>query len=160
MVPKDKDPAKFGSKNIDLFKYHERDTYRLNYFIGQDRSITDLYREEAYAETIRLLYVAITRAEHRCYLCVTPFSKFHLSPLGQTLKLSAEDDLQHKLLTLAESEPESIHLQQIVNRWTTQVQGLRNRCHWLSGCSEVSNCCCLGCCVSVAGPLAALVLVA
>ena len=108
-----KDPAKFGSKNIDLFKYHERDTYQLNYFIGQDRSITDLYREEAYAETIRLLYVAITRAEHRCYLCVTPFSRFHLSPLGQTLKLSAEDDLQHKLLTLAESEPESIYVQQI-----------------------------------------------
>ncbi|MCN4143840.1 MAG: exodeoxyribonuclease V subunit beta [Thiohalomonas sp.] len=112
-----KDPAKFGNKNIDLLKYHERDTYQLNYFIGQDRSITDLYREEAYAETIRLLYVAITRAEHRCYLCVTPFNRFHLSPLGQTLKLSAEDDLQHKLLTLAhsqpESQPESIHVQQI-----------------------------------------------
>ncbi|MCU7799188.1 MAG: exodeoxyribonuclease V subunit beta [gamma proteobacterium symbiont of Lucinoma myriamae] len=108
-----KDPAKFGNKNIDLFKYHERDTYQLNYFIGQDRSITELYREEAYAETIRLLYVAITRAEHRCYLCVTPFSRFHLSPLGQTLKLSAEDDLQHKLLTMAESEPENIHVQQI-----------------------------------------------
>ena len=127
-----KDPAKFGSKTIDLFKYHERDTRQLNYFIGQDKSITELYSEEAYAETIRLLYVAITRAEHRCYLCVTAFSKFHLSPLGQTLKLSAEDDLQHKLLTLAESEPESIHVQQIddIDFPVTREQMLTDELHY------------------------------
>lgn len=108
-----KDPAKFGSKNIDLFKYHQRDSRQLNYFIGRDKSIIDLYREEAWAETVRLLYVAITRAEHRCYVCVTPFTDFHLSSLGQTLKLSAADDLHNTLLGMAESEPKSIAVRQI-----------------------------------------------
>ncbi len=115
-----KDPAKFGNKNIDLFKYHERDnnenkqgSYPLNYFIGQDKHITELYREEAWAETIRLLYVAITRAQFRCYVCATPFSNFYLSPLGQTLKLSSEDDLLHILMALSDQEPDSIHVQQI-----------------------------------------------
>ncbi|MCW8930312.1 MAG: exodeoxyribonuclease V subunit beta [Gammaproteobacteria bacterium] len=113
-----KDPAKFGSKNIDLLKYHERDVskgYQLNYFMGQDKQITALYREEAWAETVRLLYVAITRAEHRCYLCAAPFSKYHLSPLGQTLKLTADDDLLTGLsqLLAQESDIYSIHLQQI-----------------------------------------------
>ena len=108
-----KDPAKFGSKTIDLFRYHQRDTRQLNYFMGQDKSIIDLYREEALAETVRLLYVAITRAEQRCYVCAAPFSDFHGSPLGQTLKLSAADDLQHSLLNMAASEPQSINVQQI-----------------------------------------------
>jgi len=108
-----KDPAKFANKKIDLFKYHERDSHQLNYFIGQDKTITDLYREEAWAETIRLLYVALTRAEHRCYVCVTPFTQFHLSPLGQTLKLSSDDDLFSSLKSLADSEPENINVQEI-----------------------------------------------
>ncbi|MCP3852266.1 MAG: exodeoxyribonuclease V subunit beta [Gammaproteobacteria bacterium] len=106
-----KDPAKFGSKNIDLYKYHEQvDHYQLNYFIGQDKTITEQYRTEAWAESIRLLYVAITRAKFRCYLCATPFSSYHLSPLGQTLKLNAEDDLHSALSLLETDEPEAISL--------------------------------------------------
>ena len=108
-----KDPAMFGNKYIDLYKYHERDTRRLNYFIGQDKTITDLYREEAWAESIRLLYVAITRAEHRCYLCATPFSRNHLSPLGQTLKLSENADLYQELALLIEPDDPAIYLQQV-----------------------------------------------
>ena len=106
-----KDPTKFGNKTLDLFKYHDEKDQQLRYFIGQDTHIRQRYREEMYAENIRLLYVAITRAEHRCYLCVTPFQDFHLSALGQTLKLSAEDHLQQSLQTLVDSEPESIAVQ-------------------------------------------------
>jgi len=126
-----KDPAKFGSKNIDLLKYHDLNTnsdnkptdtddnsqlnYQLNYFIGQDKTIIDLYREEAWAESIRLLYVAVTRAEHRCYLCATPFTQCYLSPLGQTLKLKSSDDLLAGLTHLLDQDPEAknIHLQQV-----------------------------------------------
>ncbi len=130
-----KDPAKFGNKNLDLYKYHDLDAdhdslskgvheaeqsnHQLNYFIGQDKKITDLYREEAWAETIRLLYVAVTRAEHRCYLCATPFNQFYLSPLGKTLKLSSSDDLLVGLTQLldtdidTDSETQNIHLQTV-----------------------------------------------
>ncbi|MFK5891998.1 MAG: UvrD-helicase domain-containing protein, partial [Pseudomonadota bacterium] len=124
-----KDPARFGNKNIDLFKYHDRDTQLLNYFIGQDKKIIELYKEEAWAETIRLLYVAITRAEHRCYICAAPFANYHLSPLGQTLKLTPEknssntehkirenssnSELYNKLTLLLDTTKQNIHLQQI-----------------------------------------------
>jgi len=108
-----KDPAKFGNKTLDLFKYHNRDSQHLHYFVGQDKRIIDLYKEEAYAESIRLLYVAITRAEHRCYLGVAPFYGFHLSSLGQTLKCSAESDLQQSLIDIAASEPDSIAVRHI-----------------------------------------------
>ena len=104
-----KDPAKFANKNIDIYKYHERDTRELKVFLGQDKTISDLYKEEAWAESIRLLYVAITRAEHRCYICATPFSNYHSSPLGQTLKLSAKDDLHETLEALVKNE-NSMHL--------------------------------------------------
>ncbi len=108
-----KDPTKFGSKTIDLFKYHNRDDYLLNYFIGKNQAVIDLYREEAYAESIRLLYVAITRAQYRCYLCVAPFKDSHLSSLGQTLQLAKTKDLDAKLSLLVTSEPMSIAKQSI-----------------------------------------------
>ena len=108
-----KDPAKFGNKTLDLFKYHNRASQQLHYFMGQDKDIIDLYREEAYAESIRLLYVAITRAEHRCYLGVAPFNDFHLSSLGQTLKCSAETDLRQSLGELSASQPENIAVRDI-----------------------------------------------
>jgi exodeoxyribonuclease V beta subunit len=38
------------------------------YQLGKTKSSIDDYVKQAHAESIRLLYVAITRAEHRCYL--------------------------------------------------------------------------------------------
>jgi len=108
-----KDPTRFASRNIDLFKYHERETLQLKYFVGQDKTITELYREEAWAESIRLLYVAITRAEHRCYICATPFANYHLSSLGQTLQLKSGDDLYQGLYNLLEPDNQAINIQQI-----------------------------------------------
>ncbi len=118
-----KDPAKFGNKSIELFKYHHSQTGELNYFIGKDKVITELYQQEAWAETIRLLYVAITRAVHRCYLCVTPFSGYEKSPLGLTLKLSSlkassleqeyDDILLCALDVLDKQQIVGIHVQQV-----------------------------------------------
>jgi len=108
-----KDPARFANKTIDLFKYHHPQSGELNYFIGQQKSIIDRYREEAHAETIRLLYVAITRAKYRCYLGITAFADFHLSPLGQTLKLCAGDDLHQALVNLMDSADNAIALRQV-----------------------------------------------
>ena len=108
-----KDPTRFGSKNIDLFKYHERSSRVLNYFIGQDEVIRELYRQEAYAESIRLLYVAITRAEHRCYVCATPFANYQHSPLGLTLHLDDSQTLDKVLSELASSEPDNMQCQTV-----------------------------------------------
>jgi exodeoxyribonuclease V beta subunit len=150
-----KDPTKFGSKTIDLFKYHNRDNLELNYFIGQDKEIISLYKEEAWAETIRLLYVATTRAKHRCYICATAFANYHLSPLGLTLQLQADQNLYLKLQSLIQSDPQSIRLQQIDNinfpikhaakaqtqsiLKTTDFSGFIERNWWLSSFSALTR---------------------
>ncbi|MFK5986919.1 MAG: UvrD-helicase domain-containing protein, partial [Pseudomonadota bacterium] len=150
-----KDPAKFGNKNIELFKYHHPETGLLNYFIGKDKNITELYRKEAWAENIRLLYVAITRAVHRCYLCVTPFSHYQHSPLGLTLKLNAEDNLEYALQALIQKPDSAINLQTISavdfpvehqqqqhNRENIQAatfSGFIERNWWLSSFSALSR---------------------
>ncbi len=116
-----KDPARFGNKNIDLYKYHEPDDAgnkgQLKYFIGQDQSIKTLYQQEAWAETIRLLYVAVTRAQYRCYIGAAAFANYHQSPLGQTLKINADNDLLQLLNILAEPQSDTaesgIYIQQI-----------------------------------------------
>ncbi len=42
-------------------------------------------RREAFAEGLRLLYVALTRARHRCVVVWGRFERFHHSPLGYLL---------------------------------------------------------------------------
>jgi len=68
--------------------------------------------DEAYAEAIRLLYVAVTRAEQRCYLCTTAFAHYSKSPLGLTLHWQKDDDIATSLQQLVNDEPEAIGLLQ------------------------------------------------
>jgi len=75
--------------------------------LGQDSLISEQYCQEEWAESIRLFYVAITRAIYRCYVCATPFKAYHLSPLGQTLQLSDESDLAAALQALCLPETQS-----------------------------------------------------
>jgi len=113
-----KNPIKFGNKNIDLFKYHDPNhNNRQSYFMGQDSVISEQYCQEEWAESIRLLYVAITRAEHRCYVCATVFKDYHLSALGQILQLSDESDFSLKLYKCSAAQKASqivIMLQSVV----------------------------------------------
>ncbi|MEM6992793.1 MAG: 3'-5' exonuclease, partial [Myxococcota bacterium] len=51
---------------------------------GNDPSIASARRERA-AENLRLLYVAVTRARHRCVVAWGPFYRFFASPLGYLL---------------------------------------------------------------------------
>ena len=66
---------------------------------------------EAYAEAIRLLYVAVTRAEKRCYILSTAFDSFQKSPLGKTLKWGTETDIPASLQQLAHDNPDEIALE-------------------------------------------------
>lgn len=83
-----KDPIKFGITTIDYYQYHDPETLDPLQMIGKDPQAQTLCQQEGFAEAIRLLYVAITRAEHRCYLCVAPFNKSENSPLAKTLNLT------------------------------------------------------------------------
>jgi len=114
-VTRYKDPVKFGTKVLELIEYHDRTTQQQHYHLGQDAELLNLCKEEGHAETVRLLYVAITRAKQRCYICTTPFAGYEASPLGQVLKLSPEDDLSHHLQALADELPQAIGYQQVTD---------------------------------------------
>jgi exodeoxyribonuclease V beta subunit len=79
-----KHPLKLGIKNIHLIEYHDANN-TLQMSLDASAEAKAAMVAENHAETIRLLYVAITRAEQRCYLLTTDFENAHLSPIGVTL---------------------------------------------------------------------------
>jgi len=99
-----KDPIKRGNSEFEYYEYHDPESYRPLQIIGRDREAQALAREEGFAEAIRLLYVAVTRAEHRCYLCVAPFKESEDSPLARTLGLTESSEWQQQLQNLAATE--------------------------------------------------------
>ncbi|NTS78561.1 exodeoxyribonuclease V subunit beta [Catenovulum sp. SM1970] len=86
------------SRRLDYMQYFDADTGNNKVFLGNAEHIYQKYLNETHQEDVRLLYVAITRAIHRCYLGVTPFANNELSPFG--LCLSKPDDLKQALQLL------------------------------------------------------------
>ncbi|MGZ3635816.1 MAG: exodeoxyribonuclease V subunit beta, partial [Syntrophales bacterium] len=73
-------PFVWGDSNVkgDVFSFHdEHNDWRLTCDIGSsDRECSkESARKESLAENIRLLYVALTRARHRCYLVWGKFNE-------------------------------------------------------------------------------------
>lgn len=107
-----KDPLKFGNKSVSYIEYHNEQGQLCLSLDGDEQSKAAM-ANEAYAETIRLLYVAITRAENRCYVFTTPFDKYALSPLGKTLQWQAEHDITQSLQQLMAKSPQTIAVKQV-----------------------------------------------
>ena len=107
-----KDPLKFGNKSVSYIEYHN-DQGQLCLSLDGDEQAKSIMANEAYAETIRLLYVAITRAESCCYVFTTPFDKYALSPLGKALQWQPEQDITQNLQQLMEKSLEAIAVKQV-----------------------------------------------
>jgi exodeoxyribonuclease V beta subunit len=107
-----KDPLKFGNKSVSYIEYHNEQG-QLCLSLDGDEQAKLAMANEAYAETIRLLYVAVTRAESRCYIFTTPFDKYASSPLGKTLKWQADQDIVASLQQLMDKSPQAIAVQQV-----------------------------------------------
>ena len=105
-----KDPLKFGNKSVNYIEYHNAKG-ELCLSLDGDEQAKLAMANEAYAESIRLLYVAITRAERRCYILTTAFDKCALSPLGKTLQWQPEQNIAQSLAQLVASAPEAISIQ-------------------------------------------------
>ena len=71
--------TKFGGRGLEGYEYHDQSLLPVIDFTGYDEddpalaSIKAQIKLEQAAETVRLLYVALTRAVHRCYLVVGPY---------------------------------------------------------------------------------------
>jgi len=102
-----KDPLKFANQAITLLSYHDQQG-QLQLSLDGTKAAKDTMQSEAYAETVRLLYVAITRAKQRCYLITTAFSEAENSPLGRTLKWQKGVDIAACLQQLAIENPKEI----------------------------------------------------
>ncbi|HDK38304.1 MAG TPA: exodeoxyribonuclease V subunit beta, partial [Thiolapillus brandeum] len=96
-----KDPLKVGQRNIEVFNFHHSDTLAPVSHLGWDEKVATLTKAENHAESVRLLYVAVTRAVARCYICTAPFSAYQHSSLGLVLGLSDDGELEQALEALA-----------------------------------------------------------
>jgi len=94
-----KDPLKFGAKAVTFIEYHNEQGDLSLSLDGTDKA-KQAMADEAYAEAVRLLYVAVTRAEQRCYLLTVEFDKCENSPLGQTLQWQKGCDVQQSIQQL------------------------------------------------------------
>jgi exodeoxyribonuclease V beta subunit len=104
-----KDPLKFGVSSLTLIEYHD-DNDKLLLSLDGTAKAKQQMANEAYAEAVRLLYVAVTRAEQRCYILSTGFDKFEKSPLGQTLGWTADTDITQSINVLVADNPKEVSL--------------------------------------------------
>ena len=99
-----RNPVKSGSSNRFVVEYHDPDSREPRCRLAPDAEALALSRAEGHAESIRLLYVAVTRARYRCYLCAAPFAWHADSPLGLSLQLADSGrELAEALCELADA---------------------------------------------------------
>jgi exodeoxyribonuclease V beta subunit len=99
--------AKASSRKSVWLRYHDQQ-FNARYYLGTATDIQEKATEESLAEEMRLLYVAVTRAVHRCYLVTAPFKQTHLSPLGLALGLDADEGYQDKVEAMVQELPQAM----------------------------------------------------
>ncbi|MEW6982845.1 exodeoxyribonuclease V subunit beta [Colwelliaceae bacterium 6471] len=115
-----KNPLRFANKAVNFIEYHDEHR-KLRISLDGSEHAKKAMAEEAYAETIRLLYVAVTRAEQQCYIFTTPFDDYHLSPLGQTLKWSKGQDMLSSLTSLTQQDADAIGILKVNEVNTNEI---------------------------------------
>ncbi|MBW8191576.1 exodeoxyribonuclease V subunit beta [Neiella marina] len=91
------DPAKAGAKFQQVFRYQDPAAQKQVCQLGKSDEAVECVRREGHAEAIRLLYVAVTRAAHRCYIGAAPFRNSESSALGQVLHMAKGKDWQQTI---------------------------------------------------------------
>jgi len=89
-----KDPLKHGGKSSPLYPFHDSSQDRPALMIGKDPQVCEQTTLAAQQEAVRLLYVAVTRAQYRCYMLVSEFANSHLSPLGLLVNPHTAPDVE------------------------------------------------------------------
>ncbi|MER2494044.1 exodeoxyribonuclease V subunit beta [Catenovulum sediminis] len=91
------DPTKFGNKAKHYFNYHHLELAQSVHQIGIDEYAKSAVTQEALAESMRLLYVAVTRAEHRCYIGLMHFDNSQYSAVAKALQVENKTQWQDKI---------------------------------------------------------------
>lgn len=105
-----RDPAKKGKSMAHIFTYFDDQKQDLQLQLGQTKKAIARVRAEGEAEDMRLAYVAVTRAAHRCYMGVLPLDGNEKSALARALGVQSGDDDSrdwHTLLTQVSQEQDA-----------------------------------------------------
>lgn len=81
-----RDPLKFGNSQSEVLRFYDTESASQQMALGGTPDILQRVRQEGDAESMRLLYVAITRASHRCYLGIAESKHSEQSALGRILQ--------------------------------------------------------------------------
>ncbi len=100
-----KDPGRANKALMDFYQYNDPATRQQVLQLGHTEEAEALVRQEGEAEAMRLLYVAITRAAHRCYLGIADFEKAFKSSIATALGVSDTVNW-HAAITRVEREGE------------------------------------------------------
>lgn len=87
-----RDPVKFGNSQPEVFRYYDQQTATQQMALGGTPDVLEQVKREGEAEAMRLLYVAITRASHRCYLGIGEGKLSEQSALGYIVRRAKFDD--------------------------------------------------------------------
>ena len=108
-----KDPARNGKSLSQIFTYFDEEKQDLQLQLGQTKQAIARVRTEGEAEDMRLAYVAVTRAAHRCYMGVIPLEGNQKSALARALGVSSakekgdEERGWHDVLAAISQEPDA-----------------------------------------------------
>ncbi|BFT30036.1 exodeoxyribonuclease V subunit beta [Alteromonas sp. D210916BOD_24] len=108
-----KDAARNGKSLSHIFTYYDEAKHQLQLQLGQTQQAVSRVRDEAEAEDMRLMYVAVTRAAHRCYMGIMPLDGNEKSALARALGLNQQEqnDWQSILEQITgEEEAHSSHI--------------------------------------------------
>ncbi|WP_100643003.1 exodeoxyribonuclease V subunit beta [Alteromonas facilis] len=78
-------PTKRGNSSLRIYNFFDPTRNKRICQLGQTQNADKWVTQQSHEETVRLLYVAITRAEYRCYLGVYETQSAHDSALGIAL---------------------------------------------------------------------------
>ncbi len=101
------DPAKQGNGFKAVYEFYDPERQQRICQLGPSEYALELVRQQAHEESVRLLYVAMTRPEYRCYMGVGPHLSNSQSPFGITLQIDAQEPNWLAALQVITDEPDS-----------------------------------------------------
>lgn len=112
-----KDPAKYGNTLSDVHRYYSDKYAQQVVQVGSTDDALTRVREQGEAEAMRLLYVAITRASHRCYVGMMPTDDASQSAIAQALTGREGGDHIRALEQIIEQTPQHTSVEWVDASW-------------------------------------------
>ena len=90
-----------------MYEFYDPERQQRICQLGPSEYALELVQQQAHEESVRLLYVAMTRPEYRCYMGVAPHLSNSKSPIGITLQIDAHEPNWLEALQVITGEPDS-----------------------------------------------------